>query len=312
MASSAKKSINAFIKSDRAIVLLCFVMALIAWLVIKLNKEYSQDFVFPITFEIEENLTFSAPPPTQVKAQMRAKGWTLTRLAFRKKDTLAIVLDNFMAQTLGARQSLEDNFNALNIDQAEIEVIYPEQLHISLAEKQAKRVPIRINGQVELAPQHQLRDLISVVPDSITIWGPKAEIDSILYWNTIVWPFDPLQEDLTTTVSLVKSKPSLIQLEKYECEIIIPVEEITEKELVIPINIVDSLLGKIQIFPEVALLRCTVGLTKFDQIHEDQFTLMAIPDGNSKKWKVELVKQPDQITRFDFSPKSVEYFRINP
>ena len=132
MSSPARKNINAFIKSDRAIVLICLIMALFAWLIIKLNKEYSQNFIFPLTFQLQDHLTFAELPPTQINAQLRAKGWTLMRLGLRKKDTLTLSLSDFKIQTLGSRQSLEENFKQLDVDQAEIEVIYPEELNLKI------------------------------------------------------------------------------------------------------------------------------------------------------------------------------------
>jgi hypothetical protein len=312
MSSPARKKINAFIKSDRAIVLICLIMALFAWLIIKLNKEYSQNFIFPLAFQLEEHLTFAEQPPAQINAQLRAKGWTLMRLGWRKKDTLALSLTDFKIQTLGSRQSLEENFKQLDVDQAEIEVIYPEEINLTLVEKYSKKVPVHIAGEVVIAPQHQLREIITIEPDSVTLWGPKINVDPINHWTTIPWTHEPLNEDLRTTIPLASPTPSLIQLDYNACEVNIPVEEITEKDLIIPIDVVDSLKGQVQIFPDKALLKCTVGLTKFDQIKEDQFTLIATPGTDLKRWKVELIRQPAEITLLDISPKSVEYFLINP
>ncbi len=87
-------------------------------------------------------------------------------------------------------------------------------------------------------------------------------------------------------------------------------EKFTEKTLSVPIevlNLPDSL--SLKTFPHVVQVTCQVGLSNFEKLQPSMFSVVVdykeAIGGQSKKLRVDLVRQPDFIQSVKFSPRSL-------
>jgi hypothetical protein len=301
------------LKDDRISIAVCFLISLLAWLVIKLSQEYNHNIRFNVSYRLPAAQAFDRLPPSTLNAQLRAKGWTFLSMSLDKgRDTIEIPI--IASGALPLIPIIQERLPVDLSERINILSITPMQLDIRLEEKVSKKVPISLPPDLTTAPQHQFSQPIVLQPDSVTLYGTARLLAPMTSWATEPFGGAPLKESFEGEIELVRSSNSLITKDVNSCVVRVAVEEITEKQIYVPITLGDSHKDSIQIFPDQALVKCTVGLSSYDQVKRDAFILRAAPDPSLQKseWKVEITKMPDFVTLIDYSPKTVEYFLINP
>ena len=308
--SIGTKAKRKFFPSDRFGIGICLAISLVAWFLTKMSKEYLDEHDFNVRYEIPDHLTLEQLPVDQLSTELRAKGWAFLRMALtRKEDTLLLETGEYLQQNISSRLALANHLRDQVTDQIEIRSITPEQLSFKLVEKANKRVPVALYESLPLDGQHQLRDVYTFEPDSITIYGPEGVIRDVDFWP-LRYEGGPLNADTQVSIPL-KPTENGITFNTTHVMLVVPVEQITEKEIYVPIVLTDSLANKVQIFPDEALVRCTVGLSRFDEVTSSLFDVVASPNGSSSIYQVSVLKKPTFVELVSFSPRQVEAFRIH-
>ncbi len=307
---------KSFFRTDRASITICLVISLIAWFLTKMSKEYSHNLTYPVSYNIPAHLTLSGSAVKDVNAELRSTGWALLRLALSQdNDTVEIEAGPYQQHEFSSRILLSNALKEAVNDQVEILSVDPEQVALELVEKHSRVVPVSLPLQIPLAAFHALKGEVQIIPDSITVYGPEFLLANFREWPISLELSGPLSQTFHTIIPLRDTEimPGVYTSEQ-DVAVTIEIEELTEKELFVPINVVDSLAQRIQIFPDEALVKCLVGLSKFDAVTEQDFTLVAHPQGDrsSKVYDVHLVRWPAHASMLEYSPKRVEYFLINP
>ncbi|NND09289.1 MAG: hypothetical protein HKN87_23195 [Saprospiraceae bacterium] len=306
--------IRSLFKQDRSSLYICFTIAFVAWFLTKMGKDYIYEQSYPIRYILDGDKTFTSSPPTILHSEVRAKGWAFLKMAISSADD-SVYIDARTTQNgqLNTRLLLANNLRKFSHDELNVTMVNPEVISYQLASKAKKRVPVHMGGDLSLANQYQLRSDIQFSPDTISIFGATEAIDTISYVSTVPIEEIALTKDLRRSINL-QVPPNGVTLERSVVDVHIPVEQITEKELPVSIQLADSLVGKVQIFPDQALVKCVVGLSKFDEITKDAFTLVAFPSSRvgAKTLLVKVEKYPPFAQSISFTPKEVEFFTINP
>lgn len=306
--------IRSFFAGDRSSLYICLTIAFVAWFLTKMGKDYTYEQSYPIKYILEGDRTFVSSPPTVLHSELRAKGWTFLRMAMSSADD-SVQIDARTTQDgqLNMRLLLANNLRKFSHDELNVTMVNPEVISYQLASKAQKKVPIQLGGEVSLANQYQLRDKIVFNPDSIAIFGAATSIDTINRIETKPLENIGLTKDLQQEISL-QIPTSGVTLQVSSVQVTVPVEQITEKELPVTIRVIDSMANKVQIFPDQALVKCVVGLSRFDEITKDGFTLIAYPSDSAKAktLQVRLEKAHKFAQSVTFTPSQVEFFLINP
>jgi YbbR domain-containing protein len=134
------------------------------------------------------------------------------------------------------------------------------------------------------------------------------------------WPTDSLViENLNSSQSrtvALQPPPQEIQLETKEVEVRIEVEQFTEKSLFVPLQVknipeTDSL----SFFPQRVRVRFVVGLSKYNELTDEDFQLEADLEGVSLEKSqiqvpIRLTKKPDFVKNVQFTPNTANFFIV--
>ncbi len=310
MSLSSGNRKSSFVPSDRVGISICLAISFIAWFLTKMSKEYLDEHDFAVRYEIPEHLTTQQLPADRLSTELRAKGWAFLRMVLtRSEDTLVVNTGEYLQQNISSRLALANHLRDQVTDQIEIRSITPEQLSFRLVEKAKKRIPVVMAGPLPLDGQHQMREEARFEPDSVTIFGPAETIASISQWY-MEYEGEELDTDTRISLSLQPTENG-VTFDTSAIDLVVAIEQITEKEIYVPITLPDSLAGKVQVFPDEALIRCSVGLSKFDEISASQFTLVAQPGSAKNIFEVSVKNKPEIVELLSYSPRQVEVFRIN-
>ncbi|MBX2961484.1 MAG: hypothetical protein KF687_03170 [Cyclobacteriaceae bacterium] len=162
-------------------VLLCVFAAAVFWLFNALNKNYSANISFPLSFDYHEELYIPVKrPPENIKLNVSGLGWDLLRKSSGLKVTpLHIPLENpaDVKKIVGA--SLPPLLSA-QLEGIQINFVLTDTIHLSIDPLVKRRVLLAVERIDEnLKKDFGLASAIQIEPDSIWLEGPLSLLNSL-------------------------------------------------------------------------------------------------------------------------------------
>ena len=308
------------IKNDKRIVvfIVCLLIATALWSLNALSKDYTTTITYPVKYVNAPNNKFlSNEPPLELDVKVNAHGFTLLRnkLNFSFSPiilNLTNITDDIEPSTNGYRINTNSILSQIS-DQISSEIAVnnaqPSFFYIKLDSLKTKLVPLKTDIKLDFKPQFNLKDSVILYPKEIEITGPTAILDTIYFLSTEKRELDKLDSDQNFTLEIIHPENTTIKPEIAEVKI--PVEKFTEKELIIPIQIINNQDNlNIKLFPSEIKLTILVGLSEFEDINESKFEVFV--DYNDIKTEIENLEitvhsELPNVQIFRFAPTSVEY-----
>ena len=310
----SKADILKFLKTDRAILVLCILAALIFWLTNKMSETFQSEGEVALRFEIPPGKVMTSALPKSIKVLYEGTGWDLLRN--KQLNEVKIEVPNRRSTHFTKDQIIDlvKQFNPGNVTIDDINISY---FDATLAEQFQKKIPVVLKEKIKLVDQYFLKS-VQLIPDSVTISGPQNLIDPILNWETKVIELKGVKNstEVTTelnTISEIEGE-EVIAFSPNEIKVILEVEQYTEKSLFIPIEIANG-PDSLKIFPNKIKLDCKVSLTDYEKISFRDFKAQVnledvALDGQNNTIPVLLTTQPANVSNIRFNPKSVEFFFV--
>ncbi len=300
-------------KEDRAIFTISVSIAFVFWGLVKLSQPYAITKDIAINYIMPADKIFVELPPQSLTGNVEGTGWDLVSKSFYTHNAQVDIEINNRYSTFINTSELITKVES-QIEPFSLKRISPEYLMISLAEKVAKKVPIRLDLDANISTQYYIKENIKLTPDSITIYGVRSSMDSINYWKTELLVIKNASENVVTKIKIKPSHNHLIEVKDLDIEVIVPVERLAEKKFFVPV-IIKNYSGKdsVRIFPKKIQLQIAVGLSDFAQLDESKFVAEVdmndaeVGTGNNTL-PIYMPNHPAYVRSIYFSPKSVEYF----
>jgi len=191
-----------------------------------------------------------------------------------------------------------------------VEIIYPNRIKISLDEIVEKTVPVITNIEKTCKDGHIQVGAISFIPDSITLTGPKIELDKILGVKTMLDTLSNLSKVTIAKIGLLADN-RLIKYSVKEVKYSLNIQQISERIVVdIPVKVINKVKG-IRVFPSPQTVSLTIigGAIQISQIKSsDIFVVVDFKDWQlEKNFYVPDVSIPfDILSWTDLSPRTIE------
>lgn len=302
--------IRTFFTPNRLSISICILLASIGWFLTKMSKEYNDQLNFHVHYQLPRDLSFSFNPPADIVAEVRGRGWSLLRLALSTlDDTIRLDQTEVYDRTVSTRLLLSENLKSATNDELTIISAAPEQVEFQLVERQSRRVPVRLNGQLTLASQYQWKEPVVFEPDSVNVYGAEDQLSTVEYWLTIPFERSDIDENLSISIPLVNAAPALTT-DTTEVFLTGLVDQVTEKEIYVPIVLPDSIQRRVRIFPNEVLVKFTLGLSRYDDVNSEDFKLALVDDSSTTNQRRVIVKEmPDFVNYLSHEPQYIDYYR---
>lgn len=305
-------SISFELQGDRAILILCIGIALVFWLLVKMSQNFRMEKPVSVQIELPENLTFVESPPSDMVAELEGEGWDLIFDYFTRPHVELSY--NLIEQSITERNRIQIRLDLQNQQyNSQIRVIDVnyDNMNLRLEEKKQKKIPVQLQAMLSFAPEYQLQEAIQLRPDSIEIIGPKSKLDSITAWNTDSLILQDLEIEGVYQLKLQKPVRG-IQLIPPQVTIEVKPEQYTEKSFFVPLTIKNA-PDSTKIFPSKIMLTCVVGLSRYESVQPQSFTLEVdlkdVPmDGDQNSIPIVLTQQPEYVRNVFYNPQSAEFF----
>jgi len=152
----------------------------------------------------------------------------------------------------------------------------PDTLYFDFSNRAVKRVPIRLVSNINYQQQFAQSNDVIIKPSYVTLSGPGNVIDKIQSWDTDSLAVDSVDETVRTNIELLPSKEGNVSVYPKSVQVVVPVDEFTEKEISIPVKLINNHdYYKVKVFPQKVKVTFTTSLNRFSEIDEDLFEASA-------------------------------------
>jgi len=280
MNTSVKASIFSLKENRRTKIFLFFlILTSIIWLLIELSKSYTSITVFEVQYEnVPANKLFQNTEVSEVSIVLKAPGFSQFRYK-AKEHTIKFNLRNVSkykgryyflpnAQLSYLNNQFSGDIDVLNV--------LTDTIFVALGNNITKKVPVRPNLDIKFKLGYNFIDEIKSIPDSVLVMGPEKHIDSILEISTIPLEINEAYETISTTLKLVLPvNNDLVKLSVDRVQVVGEVDKFTEGKISIPVVIINNPEGvKISPFPKEIQVIYQVGLSNFNKINEESFSIV--------------------------------------
>ncbi len=305
-----KRKVNIFI-----VFLIC---SGLIWLISKLSETYTQRSAFKLSYvNAPDSLLLTGASKLEVDTRLRASGFKFLSYNFGREALNIDLSDvksskgNYFINKETYQKQIENqlpgNMTLLEVDQDTLFVYFKKLI--------SKEVKVSPNLTINLEQNYLLEGPLVLDPPSITIRGPKSEIELVDEIFTVSSTFAKVVEDFNATVAL--SKPAELENTVYEVEqvkISGKVFKFSEQLIQVPVEVINLPEGaEIKTFPNTIPVLCKARLDRLKNLGPQDFELVADFAANrtqSQQLELKLLNKPDEVYDAQLMETKVEFILI--
>jgi YbbR domain-containing protein len=287
----------------------CLGLAIVAWIFTTLSS--------PLPFAVSEVLVYKNSPqkrafhPLQadsVKATIQGTGWQMLFSKMKPENKPVTVdltsLDTRNYVVLSSQLKL---INAKRDPNQQITAIDPDTLYFDFTNRLTKKVPVKTLLGIDYQKQFAISGNVSVKPAYVTISGPTDRLQKISEWKTDSIKAGDVNETINTRVNLQAVSEGNLTIYPKSVQVVIPVDEFTEKTLDIPVKLINNHnYDNVKVFPQKVKVTFTTSLNRYKDMSDDLFEATADLD----LWRDHGYSTlPVQLTRF---PPFCKIVKVSP
>lgn len=294
----------------------CLVVAFVFWLLIVFTNEYKSPVTFNIRYSnFPKDKMLANKLPLKVDVELSASGFTFLGFYFnRLSDTLYLDVSN-IRKTQNSKDyylpvyTQAQQFEGQLGNHVKITKIYLDTLHFYFDKKVVKVIPVHLNLNYSFEKQFQLNGKVELKPSKILVSGPESVMQNVFELNTQQMNFFNLNKSLARAAEIIiPDEMNGVEFSTKRVVVKIPVEKFTEGTLELPVEVLNlPEQYVVKTFPDKVKITYLVGLSNFEKVNADQFSLLAYYDASSPSLKLKLVKFPDVVRNPKIETDKVEY-----
>ncbi|MCL1943326.1 MAG: hypothetical protein FWF54_07260 [Candidatus Azobacteroides sp.] len=299
----------------RSLIFLFFLLvAFIFWILQVMRESYTHSYEIPLVYKhLPDEVVITGDLPESIQITVSAKGSSLFQYSYRKKFH-PIVID--VSKTKKGQDAytvssdlLKSEIRKQLITDTGLLGVSPDNIEIYYALEESRKIPVYINATILPASQRMLSGNIEAIPDRITVYAQKSVLDTLSTASTVYFEEKNLQDTLIRKTALKKING--VKFVPDRVNVLIPVEEFTEKTLeipVYPVNVPQNVI--MRTFPAKVKISFFVVLSKFNTIKEPEFQAtvdyLDFKKDTIGKLKIDLSKYPAAIDNIRLSADKVD------
>lgn len=288
----------------------------LAWFISNLSDRYSSNTSFALEYvNFPDSLMLLQASKERIDVRLEAVGFQLLAYNLGKKE-VKIDLSQVKVGTSGF-------FIGPNECRRQIERQLPNGVALSGTDGDSlffgfygvitKKIPVRSGIQLSLAQNYLLDGPLVITPDSLTIKGPKSEIDTINSLKTDKIELNGLTNDFSVRAAIFQS-PDLENTLFSEASVQVKgkVARFSEKVIRVPVQVLNLPEGtSAQTFPDAVQILIKAKLADLKKIRTSDFLVTAdyasVAGSNSKTLVLKLDKRPQNVYSSDLLESEVDF-----
>ncbi len=286
----------------------CLFIAFITWLSVSLTGKYTYQVSTKVGYvDPPENKAFHPLQEDSVTMQVEGTGWQLLfdRLRFSPREI------NVSLRSLNIRNYVVFSSQLKDINRqfdSHQKVIYvsPDTLFFDFSKRKMKKVPVRFVYDLSFKKNYGISGPIKLSPRYVIINGAEEDLRKINEWPTSRLVMQDVNADITARVGLAVAREGNIDIYPQHVRADIPVDVFSEKEIEVPIKVLNTRGRDVKLLPEKAKVVVLASLNRYPAIERDSFVVSV----DLQKWMQHGYRQlPLVINKYPAFSKMV---RVEP
>lgn len=280
------------------------------WLILQLSKSYT--YHFPITLQIADLPVEIDLQKSKVDLEFELTGFQL--LAKLQSNTLlkipassVIIKDSVVV--LPEKQMIEETKKLLDLPPNSTVSLLTEEL--PLIRRNKKVIDLRFQNQIKFKGQYNSLRGPFYDTRQIEVTAPNFILDTLSSLKVEPLKFNQLGQDKAGSLQILNPNVDLIILSQTEVEYQIEVQEFTEKEIILPFQVINLPVDYSLItFPENVQLKFQVPLEDFSSSSFLDFEVIVDFDERLEEESLlipQLKSYPNFIIHPSIQPKTIDY-----
>lgn len=191
--------------------------------------------------------------------------------------------------------------------------ISPDTLYFDFSMQTQRKVEIKVPTRISFKKQYGIIGETKTTPQYVTVTGPADDIKNIEFLQTDTVYGDMVHTDIRTVANLNRRQRTNITIYPTSAEVSIPVGELTEKQIEVPLRILNAKkYTSVRIIPSKATITAMVSLRDYAKWTASDFEAVVDLDNWERNkvgsLPVKLVKAPDFCEIIRIEPQNVDFF----
>lgn len=219
-----------FNKKNWKAVVLCLFAATVFWFFNALNKNYSANINFPVSFDYDrENYVPVKSLPTAIRMNVSGLGWDLFRKSSGLKvPPLVIPLERPGEIRKIVGSTLPALFSA-QLDGLQINFVLTDTVYIDIDEKVRKKFSLTVDSVWHyLHSDFGVINEITLIPDTLWIEGPRKIVSALPDVINVALPQNNIDRDFIGEVEIILLNDALLKRNPPVVEVAFDVEKLME------------------------------------------------------------------------------------
>lgn len=303
-------------KWKEALVFFAFVLlALGFWLLQSLQQEYEIEVAIPVRYKnVPNDIAFDGHIPEKINARVKDKGSVLLNYTFGRGfapiEINMKAIEGKSGDTTISKRKIENDILKQLLNTTTLTDYIPHQIEIGYSKRKQKQIPVVFDGDIQTEPGFLLSGEIILKPGYVNVYASESLLDTLQFVRTM--PIHILKGNKTVTRSVQLQPVAGANLEPSVVTLTVPIEEYTEKTLEIPVTCTGIPIHyTVRIFPPTVKVNCSVPLSRFKELSEDQFAIRIpfsqLEQNLSGTLPIHLSEQPQWVRTATLTPDKIEF-----
>lgn len=294
------------------------VLALVFWFFTKFSKDLSTRLTLDIQYtQVPVKVLISQKSNSTVSIDIKANGFQALKYLI-KSPSLTIPVATYYKNndTLISipfqeyRRLVENQLTGIQIKNASL-----NEISIFLDQSITKKIPVRLVSKSTFKKGFRAVGDIRIIPDSLLITGPSTIIKPVNEVFTKPFTSKEIASSVSQQVPLEGFKNKNINLTQEVVELNIVVKEFSQKEVQVPVNIINVPADIVlKANPEAINVQFEVAVDVYQTTTSKDFEIICdynekISDGSFMLPKI--IKKPEGVYQIELQDKKVTYLIFN-
>lgn len=292
----------------------CLLVSFLVWSLFALSNRYIYTVKVSLNYvNIPPKRAFHPLQSDTVNMQVEGTGWQVLFSNLRlKPQGIQVDLSGLKTRDWILFSNQLGYINRQFSANQRVVSISPDTLFFNFSKQDVKKVTVNLFKEIEFRKQYDIVGDIKIEPKYVTVTGPLEDLVLIDGWATDTLRRNDVDQSIEARIALTKSQKANINIHPSMVDIKIPVGEVTEEIIEVPIKAENAKAFRtVKILPEKVRLTLIVSLEKYETINKDMFeAVINLNDWRSQNIQhlpIIITKQPDFVKVVKIEPQNVEF-----
>jgi len=290
----------------------CLALSAVAWFFTTLSNSYNYTVKRVLSFRnVPQKRAFHSLQSDTVDVTVSGTGWQM--MFSKMNDENRVINVDLQPLKKGNAVSLSSQIPEISVNNINHPVIAfnPDTLYFDFSNRSVRKVPIKLQAGIKYQPQFAQSNTARLMPAYVILEGPSRRIDSVKEWLTDSLIANKVNETIRTKVNLQHGESNITVYPK-SVDVVLPVDEFTEKTLEIPVKLVNNNdYYSVKIFPQKVKVTFVTSLKRYAETNEDFFEaqsdLSLWKDHGYSTLPVKLTTLPPFCRVISVEPASIDF-----